>query len=394
VSPPVSALSPPPVVEASPISPTPAQPAEFPGGYLPTLDGWRAVAITLVILAHVRFRLFGPDGLYPNETLDAEFSHYVIGVPLFFGISGILICSRLLEERRLRGSIDLAGFYVRRFFRILPPYFLVLAAIAGLAAVRGVDLAWSDLRACLLFYRNYVPGENEASWYTNHFWSLAVEEHFYLLLPFLLVAFRLRRVPAVLLALAGAVVVWRAVQRHTDVVSAEFRFLTYRTDLRIDGLLLGAAAAFVLSSPEARERLRGWLRPSVVVACLIALELSPWVDMPSIHTFIALMVPGVLLGTLLNPDCRLSRWLETAPMRWIGRMSYSLYLWQQIFLTPVRAPFSTKLVPTLVPEWMHRLPWSLAAIFACASASYYLVERPMTRIGRRLAKPATAGRAL
>jgi peptidoglycan/LPS O-acetylase OafA/YrhL len=126
---------------------------------------------------------------------------------------------------------------------------------------------------------------------------------------------------------------------------------------------------------------------------LIAIELAPWLWVPSIHTFIAVLVPLILLGTLLNPGCRLSRWLEAAPVRWVGRMSYSLYLWQQLFLTPVKVPFSSQPLPALVPEWLRSLPWSLAAVLACASVSYYLVERPLTRLGRSLARPATPGRA-
>lgn len=361
--------------------------------YLPTLDGWRAVAILLVILAHLRFRIFGEGGIYPNAAIDEELSHFVVGVPIFFGISGLLICSRLLDEHELRGRIDVRGFYVRRCFRILPPYLLVLGVIVALAARNGVDIAWSDVQACLFFYRNYVPGENAASWYTAHFWSLAVEEHFYLLLPGILVVCGPRRALRVILALAAAVIVWRGVERHWHIASEEFRFLTYRTDLRLDGILLGAAAAFALASRELCERLRAWLRPMVVIACLAALELAPWVQLPSIHTFIALVVPLILLGTLLNPGSALGRWLECAPLRWVGRISYSLYLWQEVFLTPIQAPLTTIPVPGLVPEWLRNWPWDIVAVFACASASYYLVERPLTRLGRRLARPATLGRA-
>ncbi|MBK9384513.1 MAG: acyltransferase [Planctomycetes bacterium] len=352
------------------------------------------MAILLVLLAHMRFRLFSAGGLYPQATLEAICEQGVIGVPIFFGISGLLICSRLLEERRLRGEIDLRGFYLRRVFRILPPYFLLLATIAGLGAYQGVRIAWSDLQACLGFYRNYIPGENAASWYTAHFWSLAVEEHFYVLLPTLLVAcVTARRTAYALLGIAFAVITWRAMANRFTFVSPDFLFLTYRTDIRIDGLLLGALAALALEASVWRERCQRALTPIVVASGLLLLALAPWLRLPSLPTLTAVVVPLLLLGTLLYPSSRLGRLLELAPLRWIGRMSYSLYLWQQIFFTPIHQPLTDIPMPALLPDALLTWPGNLIGLLACATASYYVVERPLTRLGRRLAEPATEGRA-
>ncbi|MBL8899405.1 MAG: acyltransferase [Planctomycetes bacterium] len=352
------------------------------------------MAILLVLLAHMRFRLFGVGGIFPHATLEAICEQGVIGVPVFFGISGLLICSRLLEERRLRGEIDLRGFYLRRFFRILPPYFLLLAAIAGLGAYQGVRIAWSDLQACLGFYRNYVPGENAASWYTAHFWSLAVEEHFYVLLPTLLVlCTTTRRAALFLLGLAAAVMVWRTTANRISFVSEDFLFLTYRTDIRLDGLLLGALAAIALESDTWRERLRRWLAPTCVAAGVLLLALAPWLQLPSRPTLTALLVPLILLGTLLRPESSFGRFLEWAPLRWIGRMSFSLYLWQQLFFTPLYQPMTDVPLPALLPAALLTWPGNLLGLCVCAAASYYLVERPLTRLGRRIAAPATIGRA-
>lgn len=357
-----------------------------------------------MLLAHARFRLCGPAGIFPHQQLEHFLAQGVIGVPIFFGISGLLIGARLLEERALRGTISLRGFYLRRFCRILPPYLLCLAAIALLGALRGVEIATSDLLACLLFVRNYVPGENAASWFTNHFWSLAVEEHFYLLLPGLLVLARPRRAAAILLGASALIAVWRVVQQHPEITSAGTRFLTYRTDLRIDGLLLGALAALALAAPAARARLALLLRPGLVIGGVLALAVAPFVGLPQVElprwihgcalqTFVALLVPLLLLGTLLHPRSALGRLLECAPLRWIGRLSYSLYLWQQLFLTPTHAPFTGEPVPQLLPEWMLAWPWCFSGLLLCALASYHWVERPLTRLGRRLAEPATEGRA-
>jgi peptidoglycan/LPS O-acetylase OafA/YrhL len=362
-------------------------------GYIPTLDGWRAIAILLVLVAHGRFRLVGPDSGHPDEWWNNLLSHAVVGVPIFFGISGLLICSRLLDESRLTGSISLRGFYTRRFFRILPPYLLAIAAIVAMAHFSAVDIPTGDVASSLFFYRNYWPTSAASGWYTIHFWSLAVEEHFYLILPGLLILCG-RRSLATILWLAAGVAIWRAIQAHTSILPPGVRFLTYRTDIRIDGLLLGAAAAFVLVSPTWIPRFRRFLTAPFVLICLLVIAGGLWRNVDSIDTVVALLVPLVLLGTVLRPTEMLGRILEWGPLRWIGRISYSLYLWQQLFFAPVRVPLEVRQLPHILPEWTQTIPWNLACLFACATASYYVLERPLTRLGRRLARPTTEGRPI
>jgi len=359
--------------------------------YIPTLDGWRAIAILLVLVAHARFRFVGPGSDHPSEWLENLLSQAVVGVPIFFGISGLLICSRLLDETRLAGSISLRGFYTRRFFRILPPYLLAIAAIVVMAHFSAVDIPGGDIASSLFFYRNYWPTSAASGWYTIHFWSLAVEEHFYLILPGLLILCGKRSL-AVILLLAGTIALWRSIQSHTGILSPGVRFLTYRTDIRIDGLLFGAAAAFVLVSPMWIPRFRRFLTAPVLVVCALVLAAGMWRNVTGIDTIVAMIVPFILLGTVLRPTELFGLVLEWGPLRWIGRISYSLYLWQQLFFAPVKVPMETRALPHLLPDWTQQLPWSLACVFACAIVSYYVLERPLTRLGRRLAKPPTEGR--
>src|ERR1700682_1384271 len=117
-------------------------------GYIPTLDGWRALAVLAVIVFH---------GVSPQSAGFAVASEGYRGVSVFFGISGFLICSKLLQEQVRSGTINLLGFYVRRGFPIIPPA-LAFVAVIGLAGVVGVlpQLPKSEWLSCLLFYRNYV----------------------------------------------------------------------------------------------------------------------------------------------------------------------------------------------------------------------------------------------
>jgi peptidoglycan/LPS O-acetylase OafA/YrhL len=101
---------------------------------------------------------------------------------------------------------------------------------------------------------------------------------------------------------------------------------------------------------------------------------------------LAFTIPWMLAGTVLRPAGALGRALESAPLRWVGRLSYSLYLWQELFFVKRHANLASALTP--LQSW----PYNVVALLACAAASYYLLERPLTRLGHRLATPATPGR--
>ncbi len=122
-------------------------------GYLPTLDGWRAIAIAAVLLDHGTEMLFRRSSWYSYLRTGPN------GVSLFFAISGFLICSRLLEEEQLCGRISLKGFYIRRACRILPAAFTYLAVLALLAVCGLVIVTPLEWWSCILFFRNYLPPE-------------------------------------------------------------------------------------------------------------------------------------------------------------------------------------------------------------------------------------------
>ena len=324
-------------------------------GYLPTLDGWRAIAVLCVVLYHDALHAYGPLGtgwFYHNSS---------VGVDIFFGISGILICSRLLEEEYKHNRISLLRFYIRRAFRILPAFLVYLVCAALLAGLGAIPLARKEWLASLFFCRNYnffshVPGHND--WYTGHFWSLAVEEHFYLLLPGLLVLVPKRWRIATLGGLAIAVEAWRVYQQQ----SRPWLYLFQHTDIRLDALLIPAMAAILLSQPLWYRRLAAiakfWPLAALAVVYLMT------ADGGSVGTelMVPFLMPWILLGTMLSPGGLAGRFLELPLLRWIGRLSYSLYIWQQLFFNGHYFHDS---------GFWQKFPlrWVLLVGFACAS--YY-----------------------
>ena len=215
--------------------------------YIPTLDGWRAIAVLLVLFSHA-------GHAYARQQASESWLDHVgtgtQGVNIFFGLSGLLITSRLLEEWSQSGRISLRRFYIRRAFRILPAALLVLAVIAVLGATGLLPVVPREIAAAALFFRNYLPAllsPDFAGFFTAHYWSLAVEEHFYLVWPALLLLSGARRGLWAAIAVALAVALWRRVELLQMIARLHTVDPLYfvRTDLRIDyhvGRGAGAAA--------------------------------------------------------------------------------------------------------------------------------------------------------
>jgi peptidoglycan/LPS O-acetylase OafA/YrhL len=344
--------------------------------YIPTLDGWRALSVIGVILYHGRYDFFTGTPLLMKFA-----SHGGIGVDVFFAISGFLICGLLLEEFTRTGDINLRRFYVRRCFRILPPYYAALIGICAASVFAAIPINRSDLLGCLMFYRNYLPAGMDAhgGFYTAHFWSLAVEEHFYLIWPILLLSVGAKRAGKVAFGLALLVFGWRQIQAHYQLLPDIFppANLTIRTDTRIDSLLWGCLGAIYFPAIKRNfERIRFpqlWLP---ILAILLASELA---HLPGLTLIRSILLPALVLSTVVQPASLLGRVLELQPIRWIGTLSYSLYLWQELFLPELHS--------VAAPGAFHNLqrwPWNVVAILLCATMSRYLIEIPMTRLGHRL----------
>jgi peptidoglycan/LPS O-acetylase OafA/YrhL len=361
--------------------------------YIPTLDGWRALAIAAVICFHGEFSFF-PDS--PALRNISEYGY--LGVDTFFAISGFLICSILLGEYAGNQRIDLKKFYIRRFFRIIPPYLAALAGIVLVAWLGCIHLQPWEIPSCLLFFRNYEPSIGSTAGssydpyglYTAHFWSLAVEEHFYLIWAPLLAFLKPRRAIKAAFILAAAVCLWRLVDAHYGIMHAlaPATWAGQRTDSRLDALLWGCLTA--LFFPQIKRIFAHRLWSWAWIPMLVYLVVLERYHLPLLTLQLALLFPCLLMSTVLFPKNALGRLLELPFMRWIGALSYSLYLWQELFLQPSRGPNS--LERTSGFYHLQQWPWNLIAILICACGSHYLLEKPMIRLGRRFTGSSASGR--
>jgi peptidoglycan/LPS O-acetylase OafA/YrhL len=325
---------------------------------LPGLDGLRALAVLMVVFHHLCSQ--GALGRWPG--LQVMLQQGSFGVQIFFVLSGFLITWLLLKEESRSGTIDIARFYFRRSLRILPPAFFYLAVILILTVAGVLAVGTRDLVYSALFIRNAygVGGSPEVS----HYWSLAVEEQFYLTWPFLLLVLRGRTRLLVTAALIVLLAVWRSwTSLHFGVTAAGAHALLF-------GCLLAQLRQTRSTSPYV---LQGVLQSPVTFVASAAVILAViFFRVPDGATAGWLQVWPILATTLIvnysvaGHQDLISRFLNLGPVEWVGRLSYSLYLWQELFCwSPVSNQYAASAWPLLV-----------ALSFACASISYYFVERP------------------
>ncbi len=351
---------------------------------IPSLDGLRAVSIFLVIVLHTMLR----DTLYK----DLPFAYRLVGdgtlgVSIFFVISGYLITTLLLQEDADNGRVSLSRFYVRRAFKILPPfyaYLLFLTLLQVSAHLPGMNA--HELFAAMTLTRNY--SHHVDLWALEHTWSLCIEEQFYVLWPPVLVFCAMRqRKGAAGRRLATRVAVC------VLVLEPVVRVLSYRYlpafhnmgmfHMQADGLMFGAIGA-LQQGQERFERIYTaatrwvWLLPVLIFGVLGTLTVvfgNYWeltVGM-TIRGFFVLMW---LLWLVRNPSSGTGRVLNHGAMMWIGRMSYSLYLWQTFFLHHRAEEVFGR------DGWWDRFPGSWVCILAVGMASYYGIEIPAMRLRR------------
>ena len=347
--------------------------------YMPGLDGLRAVAVLAVIAYHLQLG-WAKGGL--------------LGVGVFFTLSGYLITDLLLGQRDVVGRLRLGDFWIRRARRLLPALFLMLAVVVAwvtlldrsqLPALRG------DVVAAVAYVSNWWNILREASYFARfgppppleHLWTLAVEEQFYLVWPLLLwlgLRYARGRYQLAGLTLAAA------------ALSATAMALLYQpgvdptrvyegTDTRAFGLLLGAALAMVWPSRHLHADLtrgRRLLLDGVGVAGLVVIALLIWqTDQYSAFLYrggiVLLSVATVMVvAALAHPSSLLGPALGWKPLRWIGVRSYGIYLWHWpiIVLTTPNVQMGVNLYVAIL---------QVGATIAVAALSWRFVEEPIRR---------------
>jgi len=353
-------------------------------GYLPGLDGIRALAVLGVMLYHADLPWM-PGGF--------------LGVDVFFVLSGFLITSLLLEEFARSGRIDFKRFYIRRARRLLPALLLMLAVVGAAVAFFYRDAAGAfraDAIASLLYVNNWWYIVADQSYFEfigrppllKHLWSLAIEEQFYLVWPVVvLILLKFGKTRAVRwTALIGAVAstAWMAILSISNGFPelADPSRAYFGTDSHIMGLLIGAALATVWRPGRLSTHLAPGAKALITaigVASLLTVvwifwqvgEFSGWLYRGGFLLFA--IIVAVLVAAAAHPGAPLGRALGTQPWRYIGQRSYGLYLWHWPVFMVTRPDLDVGVdgIPNLILRF--------GLTFGLAELSYRYVEMPIRR---------------
>jgi peptidoglycan/LPS O-acetylase OafA/YrhL len=345
------------------------------GGRVRVIDGFRAVSIATVVLAHA-----SATGGFP-AALAGLLLPGSSGVAVFFVISGYLITALLLAEEARTGGVSLRNFYVRRVFRILPALLVYVAFVAAYDACRGFQIS-RVVYANALTFTTGVFAFPPDGWLLQHTWSLAVEEQFYLVWPLAFVWFSMRRrfvVAAVILVVdpvirAAACLMHRLTLFHSSLGWA-------------DAIMWGCFAALTAHAhPVVAKRIVSY-RPTVVrlvaLAVFVTVGKLMWagrlgsIVLPFGATLDGVTIAYLIVSYVEGPPDLAARLLARPAVVRLGVLSYSLYLWQQFFTVHEQHLHIVDL-----PLWKS-FPWNVAASLFFAGLSYSLVEAPMLRMRRR-----------
>lgn len=345
-------------------------------GRVPFLDGLRALAIGLVMGYHAVGSPGMPGWLNIFGRSYSICDLGALGVHIFFVISGFIITHLLLREEKAQGTPSLRDFWIRRAFRILPALCVFLAGVWCLSSMgTGIHTKPVEYVMALTFTQRLIS--DQSSWWIGHTWSLSIEEQFYLLWPLVFVVMPRARIKILLIwALAimpvTAVIVslWLPLKAPW-IMPAHQGFIAFgclqallREPLTrllkpfsVWQIILGATLFIVL--PRQMERVQQLRQLVDAVGSIIG----------------GIGITALLLTLLDNRLPLLGRLLESRGIKWIGRLSYSLYLWQQIFL----GSFGTH-------SW-QRFPLNIILAVVAAAVSYYVIETPFLRLRARMLSP-------
>jgi peptidoglycan/LPS O-acetylase OafA/YrhL len=340
----------------------------------PSLNGLRALSILFVLCEHFGFHLKNSGYLfYPRwlEPLASFIQDGQLGVTVFFVISGFLITSLLLQEEQANGKISLKNFYTRRTLRIFPAYYFLLLTYFIFQWLGYIKISHNSWLTALTYTKYF---NTHADWYIGHAWSLSIEEQFYLFWPMIfLLGNRARKIAAIVLILTVPLI---RLYLYFYPIDWAMRYAIF---VRIDSIAIGCLFAFY--KKEIIEILTPYWKVLFYFSVITLFILRYLPDFASKIYFQFIFIPlGTTFGSIANILIAIIlmysvfytkgnwfKFLNLKVLNYIGILSYSIYLWQQIF--------------TYISSfWINQFPQNILLLILASLFSYYIIEKPFLKL--------------
>ena len=335
-------------------------------------DGLRGVSIILVLLTHLGLFWKLPRTPFFQERV-WELIHGMVGVKMFFTLSGFLITRMLLHEYNKFGNIRFGRFYLRRFLRILPPFIFFLLAVFVLMRQGVIWESYNGLLYACFYAYNFVPNV----YYTGelgHTWTLAVEEQFYLFWPWILIYTKgkLRVIITILIILLCSIAFFLYPVFEIGDYSRPFRWFVPASV----SVFIGSLFAILLNNHDFVMASNSRNKLILILSIILFLSplYTPWLALVDpVQSFACAFF---ILWIYNNQDSFLTKTLEFFPIRYLGQISYGVYIFQGIFLTTGPA----------ARNWFQTYPQNILLTFTVAILSFELIERPILKYKRKTSR--------
>jgi len=337
---------------------------------IPSLDGFRAISIILVLIAHSRFSNGFPSRYYSLA------QHGGFGVNIFFVISGFLITYLLLVENEETGGISIKSFYLRRALRIVPVYYLYILFVFAMTSLTKIDIRGNSFLHALTFTSNF---DTKIAWVFLHFWTLSVEEQFYLFWPAILILFGKHIKPIIIVFVCysciARVISYKFPGHDLMILSPFFSFS--------DSIFIGAFGGILFFENRSITKLKIFRSYWIQLLMIILIVMFKYflghgmfgkVSLPLGNSIMSAAALFLILCYIEPSNSIVFKILNSQFMIHVGVLSYSLYMWQEFF-------FVEKF-----DSIFFTFPYNILLIYSVSLISYYLWEKRFLKLKDRFHK--------
>jgi len=361
-------------------------PTVLQNAHFPSLDGIRGIAVIMVLLFHLR--------LSYNYFYTTLFNGK-LGVIIFFVLSGMLITTLCIKEKVATDDISLKDFYIRRALRIFPVAYLYIIVVVILKFIFKLDISYINILGTCFYLMNFTSFFRKyySSWYTGHFWSLSVEEQFYLIIPFILKR-KFKAYLLVILSIVFLMPLFISLQYVFPILNTGFLYAFTHYLIKFQGIAVGCLFSVLMFKYPIDKWVSGRFKAVLNIIAFVLILTIPYDDLFNLESVFTGLLISILIGYLIVSNIVpgtdfVFKFLNFKALKTIGILSYSIYIWQQIFTSN----------DSKLPSFITTAPYNIICIIIISVCSYYFYERAFLKLKSRFSrvkanKRPTAGPAI